>query len=182
MAATDVIFSAWNNADWVHAFALVRASAGTLPWVNVAQWSGDGEYQASLPASVVVHEDNLYLAKGPTDPTMGEFIADEWMVIGYAEAYTAEPVDLTGKAVEMRLVQVNNGVPDLDVTSITLSTKDGTIQLTSPSQGGMAFNVRAARTRGLAAGTYDTDILATDDTETTLLLTGQFIIYEGITR
>lgn len=155
-------FRASNNADWRRAFSLTLAGAedAVPPWSNVPAWSSEETYQSSSPASVVVRNSNLYVASAVA-MTPEVWVEAEWTLIGDAELFVADPVDLTGAKLVMRLAPIVGEGVDLDKAALLLSTDNSAISVPSPSQGGIALYLSADQARAILAGAYVYDLVAT---------------------
>ncbi len=178
-----VDFTASNNADWRREFSLTRRASGTPPWSLVAEWDSEGTYGSGSPASVVKRLGDLYVAKAGATITEGVFLADEWVRIGIASLYTAEPVDLTNAELTMRLapVQADALTVDVDASVLALTTENGGLFLSSPSQGGVSLFLPVAQARGQTAGRYAYDLVAFfDDGRVERLMIGFITIEQGI--
>ena len=177
--AARVDFQASNNADWTRSFSLTRLAAGEPPWAAVTEWDAGETYQSIAPASVVVHDGDLYIAK--VQPTVGEFKPSEWTLVAVAAPYMTSPEDLTGAEIAMHIAPVGPAGVDIEHPVARLGTADRTIIITSAAAGGIRLNVAASQARSLKAGKYAYDLLARRAGTTRLLIYGQIDIVEGVT-
>ncbi len=92
------------------------------------------------------------------------------------------PVDLTGAKLRMRLAQVVGETVDIDNAALVLSTDNGAITVPSPSQGGISLYLPADQARGLLAGAYVYDLVATwaSPARVDRLLHGVVTVEQGI--
>lgn len=178
-----VDFTASNNADWRREFSLTRRASGTPPWSLVAEWNSEASYGSGSPASVVKRLGDLYVAKAGATITEGVFVADEWVRIGISSLYTAEPVDLTGASLKMKLapVQAEALTVDVEASVLALTTENGALILSSPSQGGVSLFLPVEQARAQLAGLYAYDLVASfDDGRVERLMIGYVTIEQGI--